>query len=258
MPLARVVRSSALLAALLLLADEGRAAPITVRSANSDAVRGFFATQLPEGGAATISGHAATDYDGEGYLVGPLVDGEVQWRNLTDYNGRAFLINDRFGSNSSQITVELSFPIYSISFDYEIFPNIGMADGRGHDMNSPGWPDFTFKADGAVIFRAFGVLPGKQGTFSQSPNSLKNQSDPFEHSPQLIASSGTILFPDGVKKLEFIDWPPVIGVNNLQFSASPLSAPVPAPEPAMLVLFGLAVAGAGAYAWRRRRQARGA
>ncbi len=237
------------LAALCLLAGQGRAGPvITVTAATEDAaLPGFFTTPLPQGGSATVSGYArlvnGQPYDGEGYLIGG--------RNLTSYNGLPFLINDRFGSGSDRITVQLSFPVYSISFDYEIFPNANMADGRGKDPSSPGWPDFTFKADGQTVLHAFAVLPGPT---DQSPNSQKNKNDPYEHAPQLLASSGTFFFPDGVTKLEFIDWPPVIGVNNLQLGTSP---PSHLPEPATLTAFGLCAAGAGVYALRRRKQHHG-
>jgi hypothetical protein len=242
------VRPCLLLVASLLLAGEGRAGPITTVS-DSSTLPGFFTSPFPAGGSATVSGYAATNYDGEGHLVGPVVGNQVAWRNLTNYNGLPFLINDRFGSGSSQIIVQFSFPIYSVSFDFEIFPNADVADGRGKTTASPGWPDFTFEADGQVVLHAFAVLPGTNGTFSVSPDSLAQGTNEF--APQLIASSGTFSFPGGVTELEFIDWPPVIGVNNLQFNASPQGAETP--EPATLVLFGACAVGAGIYAWGRRR-----
>jgi hypothetical protein len=236
-------------------------------------VNQVFIGDVPTGGTITVTGYADgsnfyrdgrsnPSYDGEGYNVGPQVNGKTAVYNLTSYNGLPFFINDKFGSGSDRIVATFSFPIYSVSFDYEIFPNAQMANGskvRPEDRaTTPGWPDFTFKADGQVVFRTLGVMPGERGypiPFTMSPNSAQRSgTDKNEYAPQFIGSSGTILFPNGVNKLEFIDWPPVIGLGNVQFSATPLSATA-TPEPASAVTWLLCAAAFGGLAFRGRRRA---
>jgi hypothetical protein len=139
------------------------------------------------------------------------------------------------------------FPIHAVSFDFQIFPDGTMPDGTNHDPNHSSWPDFSFRADGELIFREFGVMPGTAGTFPHSPFSGLNK---LELAPQLIATSGLIPFPNGVTKLEFVDWPRMIGIDNLQISTSPQTV---IPEPGMLALF---TAGIGTIAVVRRRRQR--
>lgn len=73
--------------------------------------------------------------------------------------------------NSNEISMSFSgLEIYSVSFDYEIFP-----DGTcptGHHCGS-NWPDLTFKADGADIATMLGVIPGQPGgsLYTHSPDS---------------------------------------------------------------------------------------
>src|SRR4029077_21282845 len=100
---------------------------------------------------------------------------------------------------------------------YEIFP-----DGTAHQP-----PDFTFAADGKTVFKALGVTPSAQSPYPHSPQSGRNRT---ETSAQLLGTySGS--FPDGVTRLEFIDWPAHVAISNLQVAASP--------EPASWLLLAL-------------------
>ena len=246
--------------ALVLVLPTSATAAVIVGSAPPPNI--FFGN-APAGGTVTVSGHAdgsnfygpGRSYDGEGYNVGPRVGGHVVAYNLTSYNGLPFLINDRFGSGSDRITATFSFPIYSLSFDYEIFPNAQMANGSGVPVDqratTSGWPDFTLRADGQLVFRALGVMPGEQimpgyaGAFTSSPNNAN------ERAPQFIGSSGTLYFPNGVTTVQFIDWPPVIGIGNVQFNAGLLVA---TPEPASVLTWLLCAVAFGGIAFRFNRR----
>ena len=105
-------------------------------------------------------------------------------------------------SGSDRITIVFPSPIFSLEFDYEIFPNGDVPDGSKVDPSK--FPDFTLIADGKVIFQEFGVIPGTNGTFAHSPFSGPNRN---ELAPQLLATSGLITFANGVTRLEFVDWP---------------------------------------------------
>jgi hypothetical protein len=196
-------------------------------------------------GIVTISHGAWSTYTGEGYVVGSGSPNAASSYTLANKDGGQFLIN----SGANAITMTLSKPLYAISFDYEIFPNGQMPNGAGKNSSTPGWPDFVFLADGQTVFTAYGVMPnadplGGTNGFSYSPNSGAG----MELAPQFIGSSGMIEFPGGVTQLEFLDWPPTIGVNNLHFFFSPQVDPVP--EPATLAVF--ACGAAAVFAFRRR------
>src|SRR5437016_8931581 len=108
--LARSTASLSILC-LLLSAGVGRANPI------ANPYPDIFSNLAP-GGSIQVSGashQTGAGYDGEGYVVGPNVGGSIVPFNLKSYNGMNFLMND----GSDRIRVTSSFPIYSISFDYE-------------------------------------------------------------------------------------------------------------------------------------------
>jgi hypothetical protein len=223
----------------------------TITVTDNTTLPGVFTSEVPAGGSIVVKGYSTLQYDGEGYVVGEKNGNVFTPWNLTTYNGLPYIINDKFGpSRSDRITMEFSFPIYSISFDYQIFPNANVANGTDKDpATTPGWPDFTFKADGELVFRALGVMPGQEGAPYTSSKNKK-----VETAPQLVASSGIWYFPDGVTKLEFIDWPPVIGVNNIQFNFGPFNNPPSSnlPEPGSLAAMCACALGAW-WVTRRRR-----
>jgi hypothetical protein len=216
--------------------------------------------QGPGGGTVTVSGAVASNnYAGEGYVVGPVSGGPQWWNQFvvpvtlgtTDggvsHGGSndTFLINDNLnGHGSDRITIAFSFKITSVSFDYEIFPNgncpAQTSHGNCNNTSSSNWPDFTLTADGVTKLHTTGIVPGQSGTYSHSPNS-----GPFfnETAPQFLGTSGTILFSgSGVNTLQFIDWPPEIGIDNLvvNYDSTTLQGgPSPVPEPSSMILFGV-------------------
>jgi hypothetical protein len=194
---------------------------------------------LPDGNTLTVTGGVLSNYEGEGYVVGPVIGSTVTPYTLFQKDGGLFLINDKHAGNDS-ITFTFSQPVHHISFDYEIFP-----DGSGQT------PDFTFKADGTLVFYQQGTTPALPG-YIHSPNSGPNTN---EINAQFIGSfSGD--FPDGVTTLEFIDWPPTIGVANFSFFDPPSAPAVPEPPSALILAIGVLCAAFGSALLRVRHRVR--
>jgi hypothetical protein len=119
--------------------------------------------------------------------------------------------------------------IYGVSFDYEIFPDGTCATGVSCGSN---WPDFTFMADGTLVFNTQAVMPGNPGApYLHSPASGLGT----ELAPQFLGQTGTWVFPNGVTKLEFVDWPATVGIDNLKITTTP--------EPATMTLLGVGMLG---------------
>lgn len=233
-------------AALLVPAHRAAAGPISFdfnalsENASNSAVQTYMQGIVP--GITVTGAMGLRSYTGDFHVVGP-VDGNNKVHSVTlssDPATDAFIANR---SPTDRITMVFPFPIYSASFDFEIFP-----DGTGN------WPDFTFKADGTTMSHVLGVLPGQSGTYPHSPDSGPNALEPV---PQLLGSM-SFSFPNGVTKLEFIDWPDRIAIDDLQVNSTPPPPPTllaaAAPEPISLALWVGGLAGAAALGWRRRRR----
>jgi PEP-CTERM motif len=70
---------------------------------------------------------AGTTYDADGHVVGTVsTSGAVTPYNLDNYTGGSFLQNNSENTTASAVVITFSAPINigSISFDYEIFPDI--------------------------------------------------------------------------------------------------------------------------------------
>lgn len=194
------------------------------------------------GAAVGVTGaRAATTYNGDGHVVGPTLgtsDGATSGSDAThNHPGYdAFIINNGPGAN--QFTLDFgTFSIYSISFDWEIFPDASCSPTC--NPAGPNWPDIELLVDGAAV-----PLWAMLG--SGYPN------------PQAIGVSG-ILNLAGAHTLTFRDWPAEIGIDNLVINGCPATAPaclarnVPEPSSLPLAAAGLALAALGS---RRRAPAR--
>ena len=188
---------------------------------------------------AVMPGHPGAPYT---HSPASGVNGVVKSNTLATLGG-TFIDNV---STSSEIDMTFNnLKIYSVSFDYEIFPDGTCPTGNKCGSN---WPDFTFKAGGNQIFETLAVMPGHPGAlYTHSPASGVNG---VELAPQFLGQSGTFSFPNGVSTLNFIDWPATIAIDNLVISKTP---PTPIPEPCTLLLFATGLAGLSGLKRRARK-----
>ena len=217
-------------------------------SSNSS-IQSYMNSKLGAGGSVAVSGAVASNsYNGDGHVVGPG-NGSTSLTLGTSNGSTAHLSpNDLFITNIANSSTEIKMvfsglSIMSVSFDYEIFP-----DGTcptGHNCGS-NWPDFTFDANGNVIFQTLATQPANG---SHSPASGSHST---EQAPQFIGQSGTINFAGGVSTLEFLDWPATIGIDNLVITYDPVGPSQPTPEPVSFALAGTGLI--GMYFIRRRRR----
>ena len=224
----------------------------------STAIRNYMNGVLAGNGfgtsSVTVSGALATaTYNGENHVKGPTLgtsDGGTAHPGSND----TFIINDNFNvygnGASSSFTLNFSnFSIYSLSFDWEIFPDATCAQGSwcaGHPGQSANWPDIELYADGVLVWSALATTPVGGGD------------------PQATGLSGVLSFLAGVHTLTIVDWPAEVGIDNLRISGcanpprdtprggtaesvAPLCTPLETPEPPSLALVTLAlwVAAAG-------------
>lgn len=174
--------------------------------------------------------------------------------------------------------------IWQVSFDYEIFPDATCLTGSCGTGNVPDFTFRGTSATNVVTtgLHHFGIVPGQAAppagtvptpgepaplaTLLHSPNSGAVNN---ELTPQYLSSTdaltgaapGTTLGStngaDGVHqyiiftganltKLEFIDWPVTIGIDNLRIILD-------VPEPGTLLLLGLGGFAISAFRLRRRR-----
>jgi hypothetical protein len=244
------------------------------------------------GSTVTVTGAQVTNnYNGDGHVTGPVISGNpVSW-TLGDSGGtvtnptaptvanptqNSFLTNaNGLGPNgtATAITMAFSVPVFSVQFDFEIFPD-GTWDPANPTQNIP---DFEFSATdsggqtNAMEFNGnmvaspwivYGVtpgttdpyLPGNPTTYTHSPVSGTGSA---ENVPQLIGVA-TFQFStsDAAKTLTFADWPATVGISNLIINPTGVggfTSVVPAPPSAVLFGFG-ALGMFGVMAGARRRK----
>ena len=227
-------------------------------NASVDSYMQGVVTATHPGGTVDVTGsRGERDYAGDNHVVGPVVSNAVSSKTLGTSDAGVphagldtFLINN----GSTTIAMTFSFPLYTASFDYEIFPDDTCQTAT---CPWPSWPDFTFEAADAVQFLTLGIVPGQSGTYAHSPASgpIAN-----ELAPQFLGVSGNWFFPNGVTKLEFIDWPRMIGIDNLSLSDNPCDVPNNCPppppvipEPTSLFLMGSGLLGMAGLRLSRKR-----
>lgn len=215
-------------------------------SRNSD-VQTYMNRLLTGVGTVTVSNALPmSGYTGDGYVVGPVdTNGNITPITLggTDKPG-TYLVNDGSSNGGDRITMVFSFPISGVSFDFEIFPSAGWQANT---------PDFSLWADGKRVFQQLGVSPNDPGALY--PHSVVSGPNRNEVVPQFIGSYSTSFDGAGVRRLEFVDWPRRIGVDNL--TVIPFASQdqiITNPEPASVVLV-VGLAGAVGLGWIRRRKA---
>jgi hypothetical protein len=221
-------------------------------------------------GAGELSNN---QYTGDGHVVGPStctayygsgtcktwkttpatlgsteggVQGSAAIAPFSSTNPDNYIVN----SGSDRIVITFPDPVYSISFDYEIFPDGSCPSSGSCGHNAVNLPDFQFLVGNSVaslipgFATTYGAYPGTSGTYSHSTNSGHGTT---EKAPQALRVSGSILFNQGVTTLAFVDWPQRIGIDNLQVDTECHGLDCPrhdAPEPPMLpiVVVGLGLA----------------
>jgi hypothetical protein len=233
--------------------------------ANNAAVQTYFNTIAP--GLVTVYGAVAEqDYSGDGHAVRQseiVSNGSTRFITLGTTDGATsfaaavlhtgydtFIRNiggDRSpntpwgtftnGSTTDKFVLKFSVPSYSISFDWEVFPD-GACNTCGTSSSS--YPDFELwaglqgAANAAYVYKSVGTGGDFPGIKTYGTNSYPQGLGHFQAD-----------FATPVTRVEFVDWPATIGIDRLD--------PVFVPEPQTLSLMGLALAGLGLM--RRRNMA---
>ncbi len=210
--------------------------------ANSTSIHNYLTAIF--GSSVGVSGAKATKaYNGDGHVVGPTLgtsDGATSASDNTHNHANpkdTFIINNGPGSNSFTLNFG-TFSIFSLSFDWEIFPDASCSPHC--DPNGPNWPDIELLVDGNATPVWKILAPGNASTTN----------------PQAIGVSGLIDLA-GAHSLTFMDWPAEIGIDNLVINGCPPTAPQclrkETPEPSSLPLTALAL-GALFLLGRRSRE----
>ena len=271
-----ILRNISLVVASLLMSS-GSASAGTVlfnfdtlaSGVNSGGIQTYMQAQLTGGTSVTVSSTgtmaAVTDrtYDGDDHVVGTC--GSSSCTSST-------LGTDTFIRNtSSALGWSFTFSgmlIDQVKFDYEIFPNAECpildkwnCGGNASGGIYPNQPDFKFSTNLGNVFTYYGLTPGTgcsgpAGNPCASTSTKSPLSGPggTEKAPQLIGNTGW-LNVGGATTLTFLDWPSLIGIDNLYitFRVPPPTSTAAMPEPGTMLLLGSGLA--AAYARRRRKQA---
>jgi hypothetical protein len=206
-------------------------------------------TNLP-GATIKITGAAASNsYTADGHVVnGPstwvpngntsyTLANELGQKNGATYNGTFLMTSLPFSSSgSTAITIDLT-GIYaqSISFYYEIFPDISCPSYNNCGTNHANLPDLSVNINGNAtpIWSASGLTP--IAPYKNSPDGSP------EAAPQLIGFESIVL-NQNVTQITFNDWPAAIAINNLLITTNKRKAPEPGSLAVLMSgLVGLAV-----------------
>jgi hypothetical protein len=244
--------------------------------ATNASIQSYMQSLLPSGWTITVTGAIAEqNYTGDDHVVGNTYNGSTHkninnnntkvWSNTlgtSDLGGAqrdpgqsgyldTFLINNTSlnpGTDTDRITMLITAPtgygIDSLSFDYEIFPS---ADCPSSSSCNP-VPDFTLKDDGVTKLHTT-VASGPASAANDSPLSTS------ETAWQYLGVSGLIAINDSNNSttLDFIDWPAMIGIDNLviNYHTPPTGGTQGVPEPSSMLLVGFGLLGLRSYLSRR-------
>ena len=250
-------------------------------------------TVCPSCTITATSGAAAVidkTYTGEGYVVGPTsgdhfmpetlgdTPGPTAGVNNPDVSGDAIASNSQYSystlhnegftnqflsntnDSSNQLASEISFQfsgltISGASFNFEAFPsNAGAGFEFEAGKNTNGTDTLIYSQNGVkpcgTVNGCGGAPAGTDGSSTVSSNNNPETNVQYIGSWSDI-SGGT--GPLSATELDFVDWPPTIGIDNLTITFS--TPPSGVPEPGSFVLLGTAALGALLIARRRPRQA---
>jgi len=214
-----------LLAGLALVAATSSSATIftfdfnsLADNASNLAVQNYMRTIVS--GTNVAGSGASRTYTGDGFVIGPTLGPDTFIRNM--------------GAPNFTFDFGATFHIYSISFDWEIFPDGTCFRGPGDSAatracaaagaSNANWPDFDLYVDGSstATFSRIAVATGVNPNY-----------------PQAIGTSGTINL-NGAHLLNFVDWPATIAIDNLLIDGCrdttdrKCTPPLHVPEPSSL------------------------
>jgi MYXO-CTERM domain-containing protein len=263
-------------AAALALASTSSAGPIAFNfsSLNTSSTAAQISTLLTSQAGSTVTVSSGvqvnTNYAGDGHVVGPTNSGTVVPWTLGDSLGTVLAPTKPTSSNpsysaylatTSTFTMTFSVPVYSVEFDFEIFPDA-----------SPPVPQFEFSATdhnnhaNAVYYNGVAqpnsmwvvnaIAPGTYNPYLPSDTYTASPASSNETNNQLLGVA-TIQFSasDPAYSITFADWPEEIGINNLILNPTGVggfTSVTPAPPSAMLL--GLGALGVAGLAARSRRR----
>lgn len=204
-----------------------------------DAILGSIGASVDASGAL-----ATATYNGENHVNGDTLGTS---NNGVHHSGSpdTFLMNDDFGIyGSATDRFSLSFTgfyIYSVSFDWEIFPDASCPastaqDACANNVNNANYPDIQLLANGASVWSTLATTPSSG-----------------DKDPQALGHLSSFAL-NGVSTLTFVDWPAEIGIDYLVIDGCTIKSPncvrQDVPEPGTLLLLA-----AGALAvWRMRKR----
>jgi hypothetical protein len=148
------------------------------------------------------------------------------------------------GGNDA-LTITFSSAVTLVSFDWEIFPDGSCPSPSNCGAGGANRPDLKLFVNGSAVstFTASGINPGTAGTFTRSFSMAA------ETAPQAIGTYTPGGGIPGVTRLDFVDWPAAIAIDNLKVNTPP-PPPTRVPQPSAMMMLAL---GGALLGWKLRR-----